>query len=57
MVFASGVVELHDCGIIYYPNNPYVLCVMTRGDSMEELKKIISTISLMTYKEVDSRRL
>lgn len=54
---ANSVVELHDCGIIYYPNNPYVLCVMTRGDSVDELKKIISTISSMTYKEVNSRRL
>ncbi len=53
---ANGVVELHDCGIIYFPNNPYVLCVMTRGDNIEELEKIISTVSLMTYKEVDSRR-
>jgi beta-lactamase class A len=41
--------ELHDCGIIYNPNHPYVLCVMTQGKDFENLKKIISEISKMIY--------
>lgn len=53
----EGVFQLHDCGIIYYPGNPYVLCVMTRGDSYDELEMVIGEISRMVYSEVDSRRL
>ena len=45
--------ELHDCGIIYYPNNPYFLCVMTKGQNFPKLETVISGISNITYKEVD----
>ena len=30
---------------------------MTRGDNFDELAKVISTVSEMVYREVDSRRL
>lgn len=53
----SGTQELHDCGIVYYPGNPYILCVMTEGDTQEQLAGIIASISKMTYQEVDSRRI
>lgn len=49
--------QLHDCGIVYYPDNAYLLCVMTRGKDFDELSTIIGTISDMVYKEVDSRRI
>jgi beta-lactamase class A len=41
--------QLHDCGIIYKPNHPYVLCVMTEGNSHEKLPKIIARISEIVY--------
>lgn len=44
--------QLHDCGIVYIPNHPYILCVMTRGTSFENLQKIIATISSKTYNAV-----
>ncbi|MBI3075160.1 MAG: serine hydrolase [Parcubacteria group bacterium] len=53
----DGVKQLHDCGIVYYPENPYLLCVMTRGDDFNELAAVIATISKEVYEEVDSRRL
>lgn len=49
--------QLHDCGIIYYPNNPYLLCVMTRGPDFFILSQVISDISKMVYDEVDSRKI
>ncbi len=42
--------ELHDCGIVYDPGNPYLLCVMTRGKtSFENLSDIIRKISFAVY--------
>lgn len=54
---ADGSKQLHDCGIIYYPDNPYQLCVMTKGTNFDDLADIISHISTMTYEEFNSRRL
>ncbi len=51
------MMQLHDCGIVYYPDNPYLICVMTRGNSFEALEPVIQNISRMIYEEVDSRRL
>ncbi|MBI2146267.1 serine hydrolase [Candidatus Woesearchaeota archaeon] len=41
--------EHHDCGIIYYPEQPYILCVMTKGMSEEDANKVIRQISKETY--------
>lgn len=41
--------QLHDCGIIYYPQKPYFLCVMTKGKDFEKLSKIISDLSGIVY--------
>jgi len=53
----NGEKQLHDCGIIYYPGNPYLLCVMSKGKDSQKLSGIIQTISSMVYKEVDSRKI
>lgn len=49
--------QLHDCGIVYYPGNPYTLCVMTVGQDLDEMAGAISDISKSVYEEVDSRKL
>lgn len=41
--------DLHDCGIIYYSENPYLLCVMTRGSNLDVLKNTIKEISSMVF--------
>ncbi len=46
--------DLHDCGIIYHPKHPYLLCVMTEGTSQEALKGVIARISKGIYEFVDS---
>jgi beta-lactamase class A len=40
--------QLHDCGIVY-GSRPYLLCVMSKGDSFDALYKSISDISRMVY--------
>lgn len=50
----NGVNQLHDCGIIYYPNHPYLLCVMTRGDKLEVLPGVIAQISRIVYGEIST---
>lgn len=44
--------QLHDCWIVYFPNNPYLLCIMTKGDDFDKLQTIIQTISKMIYEDV-----
>lgn len=47
--------QLHDCGIVYYSPNPYIICVMTRGHDLGVLASIIQQISQDVYKEVQNR--
>ncbi len=49
---SGEVYQFHDCGIIYYPNRPYLLCIMTRGvGGFPDLVSYISNISQMVYRE------
>ncbi|MBI5729303.1 MAG: serine hydrolase [Candidatus Magasanikbacteria bacterium] len=48
----SNQKQLHDCGIVYYPNQPYVLCVMTRGSDYDKLAGVIANISKVVYETV-----
>ncbi len=41
--------ELHDCGIIYIPNKPYILCVMTKGQDFTSLSNDIKNVSRLVY--------
>lgn len=45
-------IQLHDCGIIYYPSKPYILCVMTRGSDFKIQEEAISKISRFFYSQV-----
>jgi beta-lactamase class A len=49
----NGIKQLHDCGIIYYPNHPYLLCVMTAGRVPEYFDNTIADVSRFVYEEVD----
>ena len=49
-VLAEGK-QLHDCGIIYKKNNPYLLCVMTRGNDFEKMSTAIKDFSDLVYTE------
>ena len=46
--------ELHDCGIVYYPNHPYLLCIMTKGQEFPQLESVLSHISALVYSYMDA---
>lgn len=41
-----------DCGIIYYPNRPYLLCVMVNSDNIEDSLVHIRSLSQIVYSYV-----
>ncbi|HEV7121590.1 MAG TPA: serine hydrolase [Candidatus Paceibacterota bacterium] len=51
---AAELHELHDCGIVYYPNNPYFICVMTRGTQYAALTDVIQGMSRTVWQQVDA---
>lgn len=46
--------ELHDCGIVYIPQNNYLLCIMTKGLNRQDLEQNLNDISALVYNEVTS---
>ncbi len=46
-------VQLHDCGIVYHPKQPYLLCIMMRGTSFDALASSIASISRFVYESID----
>jgi beta-lactamase class A len=47
--------QLHDCGIVYMPERPYIICVMTRGTDFQILDSFITDISRMVFQEFEKR--
>ena len=48
--------ELHESGIVYIAEKPYLLTVMTRGDNTEKLSEEISKISAYVYEMMSAKR-
>lgn len=48
--------QLHDCGIVYYPNQPYLLCVMTKGEDFDHLARTIQEMSQFVYNWVKNQK-
>lgn len=49
--------QLHDCGIVYVENSPYVLCVMSKGDDFKKMSSYIGEVSKLIYEEVETQRI
>ena len=46
---------LHDCGIIYYPKVPYLLCIMTKGKNIDKQLEAIQKVSRFTFDMVNNQ--
>lgn len=46
--------QLHDCGIVYHPWAPYILCVMTSGFDVQTEAAVIADVSRTVYDAVSS---
>lgn len=44
---------LHNCGIIYYPKHPYLLCIMTKGTNQNDQASVIEKLSKAIYEELN----
>jgi len=44
--------QLHDCGIVYLPDKPYLLCVMSRANDFDQAANFIKQVSKVVYDEV-----
>lgn len=50
--FGDGKKQLHDCGIVYLEDRPYLLCIMTRGTDYNALSEGIEILSRHIYQEL-----
>ncbi len=47
--FNAAAGDFHDCGIVYLPGRPYILCVMSRNSTREESDRVISAVSRLVF--------
>lgn len=52
---ATGQKQFHDCGIVYLPQKPYLVCIMTRGQNFNDLIDTIRDISSQIYNSINSQ--
>lgn len=41
--------QIHDCGIVYVPQHPYIICVMTEAPTTTQGENVIKELSRMTH--------
>ncbi|HLD05334.1 MAG TPA: serine hydrolase [Candidatus Nanoarchaeia archaeon] len=46
--------QRHDCGIVYHPKYPYILCIMTEGLTQQEADRLTAQLSKQAYDFVSS---
>ena len=44
--------QLHDCGIVYYPKYPYLLCIVSKWDNFDTNANIIMNTSKIVFEEI-----
>jgi beta-lactamase class A len=48
----SNIKQFHDCGIVYVPYHPYLVCIMVRGTHMNKNVETVALLSQMIYQDV-----
>jgi beta-lactamase class A len=52
----SGEVQFHDCGIVYLPKKPYLLCIMTKTTkTIDQAVRVIKEISQATFQNISNQ--
>lgn len=51
----DGTAFLSDCGIVYKENQPYALCIMTKGNNADNLAESIKTFSKIVYDRLEKK--
>jgi beta-lactamase class A len=49
---ARKISQFHECGIVYDPKNPYLLCVMTDGNNIYAQSEVVKKVSQVIYQEI-----
>lgn len=52
---AGEVLQLHEFGIIYHPERPFLLGITAQGSDFQDLARVIRDITSLVYEEVDSQ--
>lgn len=52
----SNVKQLHDCGVVYFPENPYLICIMTKGNDFKKQESAIGELSGYIYQEIKKNK-
>lgn len=55
-IVSKDDLRLHDCGIVYRPKDPYILCIMTRGTNFDKLASVIAAISKLVYDTLSAQK-
>lgn len=51
-----NLIQLHEIGIVHFPNRPYLIGVMVRGSDFKKLARTIRDISRFVYREEEQRK-
>lgn len=44
---------LNDCGVIYKPEKPFILCIMTEGLDFSQMEAVIQSVAKVTYNGIE----
>lgn len=51
----NATTYVYDCGIAYYPDYPYTLCIMVAGSNTNSINNMLREISKVVYADIESR--